>query len=262
MKKEISFCITCKNRMHQMVQTLKTNLENNAMHKSLVEFVLVDLGSTDGLQNWVLSDFAQELNEGYLKYYYTGEMKNWHASVAKNTSHYYAGGDFLVNLDCDNFTGRNGGYFVYEKLKRYGPKLLMHQFNGAWMGGTYGRIGVSRKYFEAIGGYNESFEPMGYQDLDLLCRLHEFGLLYKAFRNPLYADAIQNNKAESIKFCNSTLSWAQMNVKNSRRSASDVRSGKLVANNGLWGIREHVMEFREGALRPVATSNVPVETDL
>lgn len=105
----LSFCITCKNRFHQISKTLRQNLDDNSLFSELVEFVLVDFGSTDGLRKWVICNFRDELESGYLKYYYTEELPFWHCSVAKDTSHLLASGEILVNLDCDNFTGPNGG---------------------------------------------------------------------------------------------------------------------------------------------------------
>lgn len=43
----LSFCITCKNRLAQIKQTLRQNLEDNRYGRDKIEFVLVDFGSTD-----------------------------------------------------------------------------------------------------------------------------------------------------------------------------------------------------------------------
>ena len=86
--------------------------------------MLVDFGSTDVLQEWVVENFEKEINEGYFEYYYTEELKEWHASVAKNTSHMLSYHDIVVNLDCDNYTGLNGGMFVIKKILKYECKLL------------------------------------------------------------------------------------------------------------------------------------------
>ena len=112
----LSFCITCKNRLHQIRQTLPQNLKDNQDAKDVIEFVLVDLGSTDGLHEWVKGTFADEMAAGYLKYYYTEELPLWHTSIAKNTAHIYANNLIVVNLDCDNFTGKDGGLFVIDNM--------------------------------------------------------------------------------------------------------------------------------------------------
>ena len=250
-QKKISFCITCKNRLHQIGETLKENLDANKEHEEMLEFVLVDFGSTDGLQSWILTHFREQLESGYLKYFFTTGLPHWDASRAKNTAHFLASGDFLVGLDCDNYVGKGGGAFVQSKKEKYGDRLLMHQWNGVYAGGTFGRIGMRRVYFDMVGGYDESFEPMGYQDGDLLGRLHELGLEYRSFRNTDYAYAIPNEKSDSIKFCDSALSWAEMNLRNKQRSITNIRSGKLLANNGVYGIRQGVLQYSGGNMLPV-----------
>ena len=107
----LSFCIACKNRLHQISQTLPQNLKDNRDTKDVIEFVLVDFGSTDGLQAWVKENFADEMEAGYLKYYYTEGVPVWHASIAKNTAHTLAENLIVVNLDCEYFTGKDEGLF-------------------------------------------------------------------------------------------------------------------------------------------------------
>jgi glycosyltransferase involved in cell wall biosynthesis len=60
----LSFCITCKNRLHQIKQTLPQNLTDNREMKGKVDFVLVDFGSTDGLQEWIIGNFEPEIEDG------------------------------------------------------------------------------------------------------------------------------------------------------------------------------------------------------
>lgn len=214
----------------------------------MIEFVIVDFGSRDGLQNWVLSNYRKELDEGYLRYFFTNRMEGWHASIAKNTAHYYARGEILINLDGDNFTGRDGGAYINDQFLKYGDKLLSHQYDGVQGQGTYGRIGMYSKFFHKIGGYDESFHPMGHQDLDLIRRLEEFGLTYKRFDNPEYARSIHNTKAESIKHCDSTLSWGQMERANARLSLTNLSTGNLIANGGIFGYRNDVFTWRNGQI--------------
>jgi hypothetical protein len=251
--KTISFCITCKNRFHQISQTLPSNLRDNRKDKDRIEFILVDFGSTDSLQDWICANFSEDLDEGYLKYYYTTEMPDWSAPVAKNTAHLLSTGEFLINLDCDNLTGKNGGVYIYNQFQRFGPKLVTHQFSGEWTDGSYGRIGMHRQYFFAIGGYDESFAPMGQQDTDLINRLFEFGLAYKKINNPRYNRAIRNSKEESIKYCNSQFSYYQMNLHNSRLSRLNLYAGKIITNEGSFGIRKDVYEYHQKYFRLVAT---------
>src|SRR4051812_49289287 len=90
LKKKLSFCITCKNRFHQISETLPVNLADNATDVDDVEFVLLDFDSRDGLKEWVINNFQSELESGYLKFLFTDAVPNWHAAIAKNTAHLYS----------------------------------------------------------------------------------------------------------------------------------------------------------------------------
>jgi N-terminal domain of galactosyltransferase len=249
--KKVSFCITCKNRFYQISKTLPANLEGNKSHKDSIEFILVDFNSDDGLKEWIFANFNQALSEGYLKYFYTDALPKWHGSIAKNTSHYYASGEFLVNLDGDNYVGKDGGKYVQNLLALAGENLLLHQFDGNWNAGNYGRIGMHRKYFKLVGGYDESLEPMGHEDMDLINRLVEIGLSYKRCGHENYSMAIRNSREESIQYSASSLSWRSMEIRNARHSRTNVRSGNVIANNGLFGLR-NVSTYWQGNLIPIS----------
>ena len=217
--------------MWQIEKTLPQNLKNNLSMKERVNFILVDFGSTDGLQEWIGKNFEQELDDGYLQYYYTEELEFWHASIAKNTAHILSKSDILVNLDCDNYTGKDGGKFVLEKMIQWGVhNTVIHQPNQDIWNGSYGRIAISMQNFMSLGGYDESFEPMGYQDNDLLLRARGAGLKYYRLEDKRYNKAIKNDKKESIKQTGSTISWEEMDEKNQLRSIKNLSLGKVAAN--------------------------------
>jgi hypothetical protein len=238
----LSFCITCKNRFHQISGTLKRNLDDNSMYSHLIEFVLVDFGSDDGLKEWILDNFQKELKANYLKFYYTDGMKSWHASLAKNTAHILAANDILVNLDCDNFTGRNGGKFVIQQFLNNEKNMIFHQFSGKYYDGSFGRIGMYRKTFHETGGYDERFEPMGGQDGDLINRLLSLGYKYVLAGNEKYNRAIPNSKDESIAFTGSKLSWTDMNHKNQVLSKRNISNGLLAANGGYLNLKYNIKD--------------------
>lgn len=241
----LSFCITCMNRLYQIRDTLGQNLHDNRMFDFLVEFVLIDFGSTDGLRDWVYQNYLDDIKSGYLKYYYTEELKCWHASIAKNTAHLYANNDILVNLDCDNYTGHNGGKFIIKEFMKYNSDIVLHQRSKDPSDGSYGRIGMRKDFFYQIGGYDESFEPMGHEDTNLFRRLQALGLMYILVPDPenIYNKAIMNSKAESIINTGSSLQWEQMQQANVRTSERNLAEGRLVANNGKFGIRNRVFNI-------------------
>jgi predicted glycosyltransferase involved in capsule biosynthesis len=213
------------------------------MYKHLIEFVLIDFGSNDGLNDWIKNNCIKYIKEGYLNYYYTDELPYWHASIAKNTAHIYASNDILVNLDCDNYTGFNGGKFLIQQFLKYGNEIVLHQFSGSFNDGSYGRIAVHRKYFTDIRGYDESFEPMGSQDNDLIKRLLKMGLKYVPIQDKEYNTAIRNTKEDSIKNTNSKLEWKQMESMNKTRSDENVLEARIRANNNSFGIRRNMYDI-------------------
>lgn len=239
----LSFCITCKNRFHQIEKTLKQNLDDNRMHKDRIEFILVDFGSTDGLHDWILENFKDEISDGYLKYYYTEKLPFWHASIAKNTAHLLANNEILVNLDCDNYTGYHGGEFVLRQFLQYPRAMLLHQFGGNVEDGSFGRISVHRHRFFDIGGYDENLEPMSMQDNDLIARLRTMGIRYVYCPDERYNKAIPNTKEESILYTGSELNYENMILKNREISNKNLSEGKFAANNGKWGIRENIFDI-------------------
>jgi len=241
----LSFCITCKNRFNQISKTLKKNLDDNRLFKDIIEFILVDFGSNDGLFEWIGNNFKEDLQSGYLKYYYTNELQYWHASIAKNTSHLLANNDILVNLDCDNYTGRYGGRYVIRQFYNCIFPIVMHQFSGNNMDGSYGRISVEREYFLKINGYDESFEPMAVQDEDLILRLHSYGLKYLSCKDGKYNQAIKNTKEEGLSQTNSSLTYMEMLKKNTEISEKNIGKGQIIANPDGWGIKNNLFDINE-----------------
>jgi GT2 family glycosyltransferase len=269
----ISFCITCKNRFHQISQTLQKNLDDNRLFQDLVEFILVDFGSTDGLWEWIRNHFMEDIQNGYLKYYYTEELPFWHASIAKNTAHLLANYGIVVNLDCDNYTGNFGGRFLIRHFIKNPGNCVIHQYSGEPHDGSFGRIGVRKAQFIEVGGYDEEFEPMLHQDLDLINRLRMKGSPYIFVPDSRYNQAIRNTKEEGISQTNSKLGWLDMYHINMKRSLENIRNGKLVANQGNWGVRKNIYDIHENLVTELASSqgpngvsdmatNVLLETDL
>ena len=198
-RKVISFCVTCMNRFQQLKETLPRNLKNNYKLRHWVEFVLVnfvvDEEESQQIHHWVRKQFSEEIKTGFLRYKTCSQLTSWHASIAKNTSHRIATGQFLVNLDCDNYLEcKETKYLLSHHLE----DKIYHGHSGRWRDGTYGRIGVSKKLFLEIGGYDESFGPMGCQDIDLFKRL-EAQYRYPVIKPMMMPVAIQNSKMESLK---------------------------------------------------------------
>jgi predicted glycosyltransferase involved in capsule biosynthesis len=213
----LTFCITIKNRKYQLEQTLLQNLLDS--NNKNTEFILIDFGSTDGLKEYIYNNFKEYLESKKLKYYYTDKLKYWHASIAKNTTHKYANGKYIVNLDCDN---------ILIELFKKNDNIIISQGDTIFGSGNSGRISLLKENFIKLGGYNEYFYPMGYQDSDLLQRAIKYGLkLIKLNKNNL---AIKNSKIESIKNTGTNINYYKMNQLNTLISKLNIENNDLIAN--------------------------------
>jgi len=234
------------NRFFQIKHTLVQNLKDNEEDKDVVDFVLVDFNSKDGLKEFVLNNFKKELEEGYLKYYFTQELKCWKAPIAKNTPHRLAQGDILVNLDADNYTGYKGGKFLLDIYKANDRNIFIHQGQGksGFGKGNAGRVSYYREDFMKIGGHDEDFLPMGHLDVDVSNRLMAIKVKKVQEPNDKYNDAIKNTKADSIRYCNSKYklknmqkAWRKMNLHNLKLSTQNIKNNILIANkNKIIGV--------------------------
>jgi glycosyltransferase involved in cell wall biosynthesis len=188
----ISFCTTCRNRLWQLRETLPKNLDSLDGRQ---EIVLVDYGSTDGLSDWIWINFKSYIDAKKLVFFEVKNEVRWNVARAKNLAHRLASGNYLFNLDADNFIHPQDFIWI-EKAIEMG--LHCHQWSGKWGDGSFGRIGISRELFLKIGGYDETLLPMGAQDVDILHRL--VALKHSRARLPApQLAAIQNTERDKIK---------------------------------------------------------------
>ena len=214
----LSICITCMNRESQLKQCLKENMiKLSPFTSSELEIVLVHFlhpekkRENDRIDTWVRRTFPRFIRSGVLQYYVTDRLVSWHASIAKNTSHRLANGIFVVNMDCDNKIDPREVYYLLDLIKgatknsyrqkiskNVGGHFIYHGWSGKFHDGTYGRIGMFQEDFKQLGGYDESFLPMGSQDMDLLTRATYFYKSYAKIGPRYNSIAIGNTKTESL----------------------------------------------------------------
>lgn len=190
MPKSISFCTTCRNRLWQLKETLPQNLESTGEDH---EIVLVDYGSTDGLGEWIWNNFKYHIENGRLVFFEVRNDVRWNIARAKNLAHRLASGDYLFNLDADNFVTKPD-IIIIEKARSLGAHCW--QYSGTVPDGSCGRIGVPKRVFDEIGGYDETLLPMGGQDVDILNRLATIRKI--AHLPPPARMAIQNTLREKV----------------------------------------------------------------
>ncbi|HTB79580.1 MAG TPA: glycosyltransferase family A protein [Opitutaceae bacterium] len=238
--RRISFCTTCSNRLNQLSQVFDKN-SKAASEEIDIEWVVLNFGSLDGLHEFMLERLPSSSN----RIVYAQELsgRSWHSCIAKNAAHQIATGDILVNLDCDNLIG--DAIQIIRDYFSQGCQAL-HLWSGVFGDGTYGRIAILRKLFYDLGGYDESFYPMGYQDTDLLKRASALGIPALHSRCSA-AFAIKNTKDDSTRSCaQKGHSWRDFNRMNKELSFANIANGKLVAN-AITGLQyPNVRLFRGG----------------
>lgn len=235
----VSFCITHLDRIEQITNSLPRNLQDNRRDADSIEFVLVDFDKDEDLCRWLQKHFKRDLASGYLRYFRANKLSFWHSSIAKNTAHRLGRGEILVNLDGDNYTGRDGGRFIYEVFVKHHYQLALWQYAGDLADGSYGRISLRREVFMRLGGYDESFYPVAYEDGDLLERLKACGIRILHCKNAAYNQTIRNEFRIITKhICPQYkgLSFDEMDAFNKRRSRQNIAEKKFMVNTGNLGI--------------------------
>lgn len=193
MKYKISFCIVCMNRLSHLKETLFENIEKNISYKN-VEFILLDYNSTDGLEDWIKSNFKEYINKGILSYYKTSEPSSFHRSHSRNVAMKLGTGDIICNLDADNFLGEDFAHYINYNFSFSNNIFLC----SGKPDGSYGRVSAKKKDFLKIRGYDEKMSGWGFEDDDLYQRLENLGREKQIFYDDKFTQFIDHEIEESF----------------------------------------------------------------
>ena len=172
---KISYCTTCMGRTFHLKKTYLKNISDN-LNYPRVEFILINYNSQDNMDEWVKQELSSYIEKGLVVYYKTNNPEEFHMGKAKNLSHRLATGDILVNLDADNFTGKDNAFYLNYISNRKGNGYIF-QFSKRDFRffDTSGRIAVSKKDFYLANGYREDLLPFASEDQDFIKRLELAG---------------------------------------------------------------------------------------
>jgi hypothetical protein len=226
--KKVSYCTVCYGRLWQLAFTLRDNLENLRDDE---ELILVDYNSPDDTSIFVLGTkfFTKYIEENKLKFIKVLDVHKFHCPKAKNIAHRFGEGQILVNLDVDNLLIN-----MRDKIDKYFTKdknTILHMHT-EMLGGSFGRIALTRDNFYKLGGYDEELLPHSHQDTDLINRAKAINLNY--ILDPVYTDVIANNLYAKNRYLEKD--WFEMREKNTEISRHNIANNILIANkqNG-WG---------------------------
>ncbi|MBE8721365.1 glycosyltransferase family 2 protein [Sphingobacterium pedocola] len=191
----ISFCTTCMNRLSYLKQTLPQNLADNMDYENL-EYVLLDYNSSDGLEDYIKSNYSEELNNGKLIYFRIDSVEFYDWTHSRNLAVSLATGDIICNIDADNFTGAGFAKYVNQMFKNMQDVFLTTYYVPLRKNDVLGRICMLKSSFLNIGGYDERMKHYGFEDIDLIHRLERSGLKKVDIDNSLFLNAIQHSNQE------------------------------------------------------------------
>jgi hypothetical protein len=218
---KVSFCTTCKGRLWQLKQTYIQNIETAMAEYPRVEFILLDYNSQDGLEQWAKENLRQYVDKGVLKYFKLKDDLPWHASKSRNMAHRLASGDILCNVDADNFLEEG---FTARIAASIGPKRAARLSGFKSVGG---RIALYRGDFYDVGGYDESFAPMGHLDTDLENRLKMNNVTVSLW--PYTILPIHNEDKHRAEFCEG-LSYEECCRINKKKMAENLINKRIKVN--------------------------------
>lgn len=232
---ELSFCIPILNRLSDLKKTLKKNLEDNIDHANIIEFIVICFDNDNKCEDWIKTNFQEELRTNYLRFYKAHNLEEWHFGKAKNQFKKLMQGKIYASLDGDNFTGKNAGIEIINIFRENNYRCLLHQFRGEWGDGTCGRVALSKQDYIDIG-YDESFLPRQWDDLDIILTTlsQKNDLTYISYKNNAihkksksFRDFILENNISinSIELNNSNLMQqnSAVNNKNSNYLNEDIK---------------------------------------
>lgn len=185
----IIFVTTCKGRLQHLAETLPKNLADNTGYANC-KFVVLDYNSQDGLQQYLKTQHAGDIESGRLIVYthlVEGPFQLSHAKNMAARCGILEGADILVTLDSDGFTGLNFAQFIAKKFQEPVPfpgmflcpnfphiKSLPHGPLRPHRGYA-GRFAIKAKDFIKAGGYDETFNTWHGEDIDMISRLGRMG---------------------------------------------------------------------------------------
>ncbi len=194
--KVVTYCITCRNRLHHIRQTLMENIVHNGVGHEYVEFLLLDYNSNDGLAEWIKEEFQSYIDKNILVYYRTNEPQYYLRCHSRNMAFRLASGSIVCNLDADNYLGEGFSRFLIDSFKNEGDFFYTPRY---LLGDAIGRLCVKKEDFLAVRGYNEDFKGYGIEDIDIYSRLiSDLGLKQEFIANPEYCKAIRHKFEERV----------------------------------------------------------------
>ncbi len=252
----ITFTTMCMGRLYHLKETLLKNLRDNQDYPNL-EFLLLNYGDRDGLDEWVRTEMKEHLESGRLVYYRSPEQQRFRCAHAKNMATRLATGELICNVDADNMTGHHFAFHVADRLREYdflvGCLYRKEKLDSYCDQGMAGRSAVRRSVFYDAGGFDEVMLGWGHDDLDFYERLKALG--YKgAAIDGRFLQCIPHGDVERAVHTGVDDIGGVMRAnegtarENRERSERNVATGNLILNAGRIGCGTIQRGFHKSAI--------------
>lgn len=215
---KISICSQIKNRLYQFSKTFLKNMETLGQYQD-IEWIIVDCGSTDNLSEYI-AEYLEKYS--FVKYYQALDFK-YSIPIAKNFAVRFSSGDYVFNLDCDNYLDN-----IVDEIRSSNQGVSCDEY----LKGSHGRIGMSKEVFVQLGGYDENFYPAGVHDNDIVLRANY--LNYKFKNIPSVTSPVSNNKKDTVKDFEKGIDWETMVKYNEVIMKYNEKKKILNPNNGIF----------------------------
>jgi hypothetical protein len=171
----LSLCTVVMNRFDHLVKTLKHNYELIKPYKGKINIHLLDYNSTDGLEEFLYSQdwFVRGLKRKLIHFYKNYDADKDHRTLPKNVVHENADGQYVVNVDADNYVKKSYLEFVLEQIKESRDFFIRPEQKSE--PDSYGRILLKKSDFSKLKGYNLGIQTWGFEDSEFIARLKLLG---------------------------------------------------------------------------------------
>jgi len=234
---KISICTNSMDRLYTLQDVYIKNIEDNIDYPN-IEWVLLNYGSKDNINSWAKEKLTPYIDRGLVNYYET-TAKYYSMSHSRNITFRLATGDIVLNVDTDHFVNKGFATKVNELANQISEKVVFVKSGRR----NRGRLGMFKKDFLSLGGYDEDMIGYGYDDKDLLMRAFHSGfkILYTGSN---YCTMVKNHSPHAsgrYQYSN----WKYTESRNALLSLFNLSRGKLIANKGIrWGSAKVFKNFK------------------
>lgn len=247
-QKSMTIVTTCMNRLHDLKLTLPKNLKDNEDYGPL-EFLLLDYGSTDGLENWVKETLGRDIERGRLTFYRT-EQEFFQPNHSRNATFRLARGDLVANVDSDNFT--HSGYarrlnqcasVANERLLIVPDNFLLPNTKRLKL---KGRFCLYKKDIELLRGFDEELDTgFGNDDMNFVLRAILAGFKMVRYESAFTEDRLDTTDSERVAMVRNKNFMAIMED-NGEKTWAKLAKGVIAVNQDKqWGAAKLIKNFSE-----------------